>query len=431
MKFGRLLFILIFFMFWFTTTPFVDLRNPDILLAQESGSFFQQFSTLVLMALCIPVLWERRKLVFKVLFPALACVLFWQFLTVLFSTQPDISFRRFIFSLTVIMAGITWMLLPDSEAQFSVSLRRLLLLILGAAYFGVIFWPEVSIHNFAEVLELSNAGSWRGHFVHKNIAGSAMVIMIIYGLYIMRVDSLRSGLLIVALALVFLYNTNSKTSLGLTVIAIIMSVAISHSRSFLVKALIAYIPMVTMALLTIGTVIVPSLHDFMATILPDATYTGRVDIWKFALSQLADRPLMGYGYEAFWATSRLVNGGYDLETWAATAGHAHNGFLNLAVTTGLIGVATLVWFLVWCPLRDFHRGQMSGNSPRLGLMYLQVWIFMMLYANLESPFFVTRGPIWFALLTAIIGLRLHAYGSQKQPILTQHTSQAVAPGTHY
>src|SRR5690606_41045039 len=104
-------------------------------------------------------------------------------------------------------------------------------------------------------------------------------------------------------------------------------------------------------------------------------------------------------------------------------------FIDLAVTTGLIGVATLVWFLVWCPLRDFHRGEMSGNSPRLGLMYLQVWIFMMLYANLESPFFVTRGPIWFALLTAIIGLRLHAYGSQKQPISTRYASQAVAPGT--
>lgn len=409
-------------MFWFTTTPFVDLRNPDVLLAQETGSFLQQLLTLALTALCIPILWQRRKLVYTVLFPTFACVLFWQFLTVVFSTQPDMSFRRFIFSLTVIIAGVTWILLPESEAQFSASLRRLLLLVLATAYFGVIFWPEVSIHNLAEVLELSNAGSWRGHFIHKNIAGSAMVITMIYGLYIMRGNSPFSGSLIVALALVFLYNSNSKTAIGLTAIAIVMSVAISHSRSFFAKALIAYVPMATMALLTIGTVIFPPLHDFMATILPDPTYTDRIDIWKFALSQLADRPLMGYGYEAFWATSRLVNGGYQVETWAAGAGHAHNGFLNLAVTTGLIGVATLLWLLVWCPLRDFHRGQQSGNSSRLALMYLQVWIFTMLYANLESPFFETRGPTWFAMLAAIVGLRLHAYGSQKELILAKPSS---------
>ena len=91
----------------------------------------------------------------------------------------------------------------------------------------------------------------------------------------------------------------------------------------------------------------------------------------------------------------------------ATAGHAHNGYLNLVLTTGLIGTGLFMIWMLFCPLLDYHRSQKTGNDPALALMYLRIWVFMMLYANLESPFFAPRGQVWFSLLAAVLALRLH------------------------
>lgn len=428
--FRTTLFTAIFCLYWITVDPFIDLRNPDILLAQETGNAFQQLLSLLLTALGLRVLWRNLRLTAVVFFPVLAVLLTWQLMTVIFSSHPDLSIRRYIFSLTVFITSLVWILLPEDEEHFIRMVKSLSLCVLGLAYFGVLFLPAVSIHNLSEVLELVNAGSWRGYFAHKNIAGPAMVVLTCYGMYLWRAKARLAGTIIVPLALFFLYKTNNKTSIGLVVISFTMAYLISKTRSFVLKALLAYIPLLLVAFLTLGTVLFPSARDLVQNLSSDPTFTGRADIWKFAVAQLGKHPFMGYGYEAFWATSSLINGGYDVETWAAKAGHAHNAYLNIAITTGIIGVILLIWWIVWCPLRDYHKAQNSGNSSSLSLMYLQIWMFMMLYANLETAFFVNRGPVWFSLLTATMGLHLHAKASQtvSTPIkMARHDQRRAIP----
>ncbi|PQA73098.1 O-antigen ligase family protein [Brucella oryzae] len=411
---SSILFIAIFCLYWITLDPFIDLRDPDVLLAQEAGNPMQQVLSLLITTLCLGVLWQNRSLVGKALPPSLVLLLGWQFITVILSTHPDLSFRRYVFSVTVIITAFAWLLLPENENHFIRLVKPLSLFVLGLAYFGVIFLPAVSIHNLAEVLELTNAGSWRGHFAHKNLAGPAMVVLSCYGMYLWRAKARLSGALITISALFFLYKTNSKTSIGLVVLAFVLAYCLVQTRSLVVKALMVYVPLLIMAYLTLGIVLFPSAKSFAESFTSDPTFTGRTEIWKFVLRQLADHPLAGYGYDAFWGTSRLVNGGYDIETWAARAGHAHNAYLNIAITTGSIGLALLIWWIGVRPLLDFHRAQQSGNSLSLALMYLQIWLFIMFYANLETPFFVARGPVWFSLLTAVIGMRLHACTVQKK-----------------
>ena len=88
--------------------------------------------------------------------------------------------------------------------------------------------------------------------------------------------------------------------------------------------------------------------------------------------------------------------------------------MNIALATGIPGMVLVVHWILWEPLRDYHLAQASGNDPGLSLMYLRVWIFALLYSCLESPFFVTRGPIWFSILGAIFGLRYHARAALAQ-----------------
>nr|WP_286201936.1 O-antigen ligase [Ochrobactrum sp. SFR4] len=212
----------------------------------------------------------------------------------------------------------------------------------------------------------------------------------------------------IVLAVIFLIFSNNKTSIGLIAIALLVAQLIRSVRLLPLQFLIFIIPVGLMAVLTVGTVLNPSIADFVSGLIADPTFTGRTDIWKFTFEQIRLHPWIGFGYDTFWNMSYLVNGGYEIETWAARAGHAHNGYINLMMTTGLIGVALFAVWMLFCPLLDYHRAQKTGNDPALAIMYLRIWVFMMLYANLESPFFAPRGQVWFSLLAAVFALRLHA-----------------------
>jgi O-antigen ligase len=69
--------------------------------------------------------------------------------------------------------------------------------------------------------------------------------------------------------------------------------------------------------------------------------TGRTPLWDELLRYLADRPWAGYGYGAFWNPVFMPDI-WQVVGWEAPA--AHNGFLDEALATGLIG---LVLFLIF------------------------------------------------------------------------------------
>ncbi len=406
---GRsILFILIFLLFWVTVTPFTDLRDPSVLLAEEQGNILQQLVSLSLFAASGLYLLKNWQIALKMLSPLLILLLGWQFVTVFTSDYSAIAFRRYVFSITAIVTAMAWVILPENTQHFQRMIKYLSLFILLLSYFGVIFMPEISIHNMAEVLELVNAGSWRGHFAHKNIAGPAMIVLIIYNLYLLRKEDFLIPAINIILATIFLIYSNNKTSIGLILIALLVAQLIRTVRILPLQLLAFFIPIILMAALTVGTVLNLSLYDLVSSAISDPSFTGRTDIWKFAFEQLRAHPWIGFGFDTFWNMSNLVNGGYDIETWAARAGHAHNGYINLALSSGAIGVILFAIWMLFSPLLDYNRSQKNGNDPALATMYLRIWVFMMLYANLESPFFAPRGQVWFSLLAAVLALRLHA-----------------------
>ena len=104
--------------------------------------------------------------------------------------------------------------------------------------------------------------------------------------------------------------------------------AIRYARVLPLKFVIFLVPVCLMAVLTVGTVVSLPVNDFVTGLISDPTFTGRSDVWKFALEHMREHPWIGYGFDTFWNMSNLINGGYELETWAATAGHAHNDDSN-------------------------------------------------------------------------------------------------------
>ena len=89
-------------------------------------------------------------------------------------------------------------------------------------------------------------------------------------------------------------------------------------------------PLVLLALFGVGTVMSDNLAA-IAKLLPlDSSFTGRTDIWEFALQSLQLRLPTGYGFAAFWGSDTVRNLPEGKE-WAEYASHSHNGYLDTAL----------------------------------------------------------------------------------------------------
>jgi O-antigen ligase len=82
----------------------------------------------------------------------------------------------------------------------------------------------------------------------------------------------------------------------------------------------------------------------------DATFTGRVDIPDQVLAIINRRPWLGYGNGAFWEQD-VFGGGMVREALQWEVFSAHQGWLELALDLGWVGVAAFAVSLALVSLR--------------------------------------------------------------------------------
>ena len=326
----------VFLLVWISFRPFENLSTAQEVT--EAGNLVNQSSySLLFLVLATWCLSHDPSRLLVLVRPVLVVTLLWFALCVVTSWDPSLSARRLAFTLvTVGLAGMA-LLLPKNMRHFSDVMAVVVLIVLAACYLGVFLLPEQAIHQTTDYIEPELAGDWRGVFSHKNEASAAMVLFIFIGLFIARVRSARIGSLIVALALVFLLFTKSKTSIAMLPITLIVSALLTriHRPSLGISLVLAVV--VAFNVLSIGSIYFEPVRDLLDMVLTDTSFTGRTDIWQFALDRVAERPITGYGFAAFWGTKQVVYGMSGASIWANTAAHAHNAYLNLALTVGIPG----------------------------------------------------------------------------------------------
>ena len=76
----------------------------------------------------------------------------------------------------------------------------------------------------------------------------------------------------------------------------------------------------------------------------DATLTGRTELWYFVNIFISQRPLLGWGFGAFWCQEiRRLNEISRNLGWSIP--QAHNGLLELLLEVGAIGTSFLRSYL--------------------------------------------------------------------------------------
>jgi O-antigen ligase len=350
-RLGLVLLATIYVKVFFTFSPFRHSLNATESSGESSGggSLTTQLYWLGILAFAAFIIWRnwgtamlllRRTWIY---FLPLA----WFAVTLLWSPDVDVTLRRTV--LIFFMAGVAFGVAAarPSPTDF---------LHVSALVIGFIMLLSVLSVIALPGLARSGGGQFLGIYQHKNGAGYVAGITVIFWIFLV-VSSIRFEMKMIALFgsllwLFFLVGTASKTSLGLALLTPMIGIglyyALQLNLQWRVMAYVAggvFLGIVAWTMLFVDWTI----EDLGVLIFEDLTFTNRTNVWEYVIMSIEERPFIGYGYGAFWKTEDGLSNRLGAEMsagWAATAGSAHNGYLNIWLESGIIGLLACVSVIV-------------------------------------------------------------------------------------
>ena len=133
-----------------------------------------------------------------------------------------------------------------------------------------------------------------------------------------------------------------------------------------------------------------------STVGRDPTLTDRTKIWKFLLTMQAN-PVCGAGYETFWLGPRLTY--FWQNSGLGRINEAHNGYLEVYLNLGIIGVALLIGFLIAGYLMICKKLKPFSSVASFSLA---LWTVLLFYNVSEAAF--RSGLMWFVYLTGALAI---------------------------
>lgn len=137
--------------------------------------------------------------------------------------------------------------------------------------------------------------------------------------------------------------------------------------------------------------------SFFSSLGKDSTLSGRTDIWQYVWDQIQLRPWLGYGLAAFWNGYEGPSGYVQLAMRIAVI-YAHNGFLDIWLSIGLIGLSVfLAGFLITS--RQSLALLRKSNTPE-GFWPLLLLTYILL-SNLTEGTITTMNSSFWAIYVAV------------------------------
>ncbi|MBE9028800.1 O-antigen ligase family protein [filamentous cyanobacterium LEGE 11480] len=280
------------------------------------------------------------------------------FISILWSAAPEVTT---IESKTFVRAALFGFYLA---VRFGLKGQmRLLSYIFGAGILFSVFaslgFPSYGVTQTGEA-----AGSWKGIYIFKNLFAStsslAAILFLLLALEYRKQRWLNIGLLI--LSLVSLGFSQGRTAAAALLIVLCL-LPFRHLFQQAYRQRVVIGAAAVFVSLTVIGIVLGNLEFILVDVLgKNLEFNGRVPIWELMVEFGSQRPWLGHGIGGFW-TSEASD--YLLTfTWASAtrlAGvrfNAHNGYIDLFLQLGVVGLAlfgisfvTLLWRTVYVFIR--------------------------------------------------------------------------------
>ncbi|MDP2355954.1 MAG: O-antigen ligase family protein [Beijerinckiaceae bacterium] len=333
--------------------------------------------------------------------PVFVLLLLFPLLTILWSVNQEETLQR-----SIAVLG------PSLLALYIGTVYRLrsIILLLAAAHlimsimdvFAIVAIPKIGITQEEEW-----HGAWRGVHGHKNGFGAAAAFgclallfatTVVEGFW--RIVTL-AGL---ALNLVFLAVSDSLTSqlvLPMALGAFVVGLGRGWSRLyvFLLAAGLCCVLLVIVLIAQYGP------GALIGALGRSSTMSNRMPMWSELTSVIAQRPMLGYGYAAFWESGlpELHRVARNLQF---VPFYSHNGALELLLDGGFVLLMTALVAMLSCMVRAsrmIRPGIISSYYP------LAFFIGFVLANVSESTFLARNSLLWiqFVLFAAVAIRTVH------------------------
>ncbi|MBW4534073.1 MAG: O-antigen ligase family protein [Pleurocapsa minor HA4230-MV1] len=243
-------------------------------------------------------------------------------------------------------------------------------------------------------------GALRGVFTHKNQYGAFMAL----GSVVFFLNAIRGEknswiywvLLVLGCAsMVMSQSTTALATFGVMLILCLIYRIFRWRYEVMLSAVLAVTIIGLIALIWVAGYI--GSDSLFSSVGKDASLSGRTDIWRYVWDQIQLRPLFGYGLAAFWNGYEGPSGYIQLAMRIAVI-YAHNGFLDIWLSIGLVGLSVfLAGFVITSKqslalLRKTNTPE--GFWPLLFLTYI-------LLSNLTEGTITTMNNSFWAMYVAV------------------------------
>jgi O-antigen ligase len=141
--------------------------------------------------------------------------------------------------------------------------------------------------------------------------------------------------------------------------------------------------------------------DYRAALLQvigrDSTISGRTFLWSTIMTSIMKHPWLGYGFGSFWQGTKgpsvvILNAVH----WDVA--HAHNGFLDLWIDMGFLGLTVfLIGYGISC-YRAFHVFRKSDEQETVWPL---VFLAFLLVFNFTESAILRQNNLFLALYVAV------------------------------
>jgi exopolysaccharide production protein ExoQ len=370
--------------------------------ASTSGNLIIQLTFLLLYTRFFLLLALRRKSALTLMYREtwIAALCLFALLSALWSLDPGMTIRRW--------AALVGTTLVGSYMGLRMEPRQQLRFI--AACIGVTAIASLLICIALPTVGIAPTGEWQGVFEVKNVLGRMMALGVL-SFAVLAIGHRKNRWTCVAMVVLcfFLLLMSQSATATVVCLAILCLLpcrkVLSLSTRSLVSAFIACLLVAAPAILWIQA----HSGDIFDILGRTSTLTGRLPLWHFVKEQILERPALGFGYSAFW-TSSEGDRIRQLIGWEAP--HAHNGFLDTALSLGFIGAAILVVGM----FKNLVLGIATARAEReieysWPLLYL---IFTVLTNLTESSILAANSFLWMLYVANSYWLTRANLCSQKQ-----------------
>lgn len=316
-------------------------------------------------------------------------------LSIMWSPYPEVAIKRYIKMIGCLLIALLLASEEDHDKALEHVLRRYIAISL-----------ILSLYFIRTDRSIGYTIGAHGSYFMAGIAGhkNALGILCAYSLIFLLMRALRrwpdinyfDGVLAL-INLYFLIRAQATTALVLAILGVVLILGLKIVGNFqrivilVMISLIVTLPVLMITINSPGAVISGA---FFSATGKDATLTGRIPMWKDLIRIGQKDLILGSGYEGYW----IMHYKEIWAKWTFLPVSAHNGFVEVLLNLGLLGLVILIGVIARPLFRLGSEVSISRPLSHWSLAFLILFIL----SNFTEAWFINLSLGWNLFLIVLM-----------------------------